>query len=55
MDFKVYTQDGFFYKGIKNFANLEELMDFIKLHENYSVIVDVDKIWVNNIGHEDLF
>lgn len=55
MEFEVYTQDGFRHKGTKRFENLEELMDFIKLHEKYSVVVSIDKIFVSNIGQDDLF
>jgi len=55
LDFKVYTQDGFKFKGIKRFDTLEELMGFIKLHEKCSVTVSVDEIFVSNIGQDDLF
>lgn len=56
MKFEVYTQDGFNYKGIKEFKNLEELMEFVKLHKIYNGIsISGNEIFIMNMGKEDLF
>lgn len=56
MTFDVHTQDGFTYRGKKEFNTLEELMEFVKLHKNQGGIsITETDIYIMNIGKEDLF
>lgn len=56
MEFEIYTQDGFKFRGKKVFKTLEELMEFVKLNAVYGGISMTEKeIYIMNCGKEDLF